>query len=228
VAILCHTYRVARIGGARFTALLPTTPHGANIITNERVPTMTTTTTPRTLAELAEIVEAFTAEFDARPPLRDKFDIIANRLGVAPECTGNPATAEQSTTHTPKTGLSVQFYSVNPAHRAENDLLDAYYVAQWRGAEYRGHVVVSTRGYHSDNPNGFMAFDRSSYTATLPDGCRQLVAKLLTNAIVGSGVTVDQLAYQRQQMNTFHAVSAELYKAKRAMGDAHRAMNGGR
>jgi hypothetical protein len=188
----------------------------------------TTTTTPRTIAELAEIVEAFTAEFDARPPLRDKFDIIANRLGVAPECTGNPATAEQSTTHTPKAGLTVQFYSVNPAHRGENYILDAYYVAQWRGAEYRGHVVISTQGYHSDAPGGFMAFDRSSYSATLPQGCRQLVAELVKGAIVGSGVTVDQLAYQRGNMNTFHAVHAELYKATRAMDDARRAMNGGR
>jgi hypothetical protein len=40
---MCHNkYRVARIGGARFTALLPTTPQGAKQNTNERVPTMTT------------------------------------------------------------------------------------------------------------------------------------------------------------------------------------------
>jgi hypothetical protein len=188
-----------------------------------------TDTRPASVSELSDIVAAFYDSHDANPPARLAYDAIARALGVAPTCTGNSDTAADSATHTPKSGLSVAFYSVNPTHRTETDQpLDAYYVATWKGATYRGHVVLSRRGYHADTPQGFLCWDRSSYTAVLPDGCRTLVAELVTNAVIESGVDMGYLRKEWQDAATYYEISAHVHKAKMALDDAARVENRGR
>jgi hypothetical protein len=183
----------------------------------------TTSTRPDTVTALAAIVEAFYDAHDATPPPRATYDAVARALGVADTCTGNSDTAIESVAHTPKAGLSVSFYSVNPTHRNEEDRpLTAYYVATWKGAQYRGHVLLSCRGYHADEPNGFTCFDQSSYTETLPAGCRALVAELVTNAVIDSGVNLAEMQTEWATAATYYEISSELSKAKWALDSAAR------
>lgn len=180
------------------------------------------TTTQTTVGELAVLLHAYYIEHEQNPPARVNFDKVAEALGVAAECTGNPDTAKESKEHTPKAGLSVRFYSVNPGYRSEQYVLDAYYVATWRGAEYRGHVCLSDTAYHADTPHGFTCWDRSSYSATLPDGARRMVADIVTQAVKSSGVSLEELKKERAESNVFYAVNSELYKMQRAAVDASR------
>ncbi len=214
-------YRVAHLVGARFTVSLPTTPQGAK---QKGAEMLTTITHPQTVSELADIVEAFYQAHDATPPPRASYDAVARALGVATTCTGNPDTAAESLTHTPKAGLSVSFYSAEPTHRTEGaDIpLTAYYVATWKGAKYRGHIVLSSRGYHADEPNGFVCWDRNAYTDSLPDGCRKLVAQLVTDAVKSSGVSLDDMRQEWQQSATYYEISSKLYEAKNATEWAQR------
>lgn len=197
----------------------------------EKENTMTTisTTYPASVSELSDIVAAFYDSHAANPPARLAYDAVARALGVAESCTGNSDTAAESVTHTPKSGLSVAFYSVNPTHRTETDMpLDAYYVATWKGATYRGHVVLSRRGYHADTPNGFLCWDRSAYTAVLPDGCRKLVAELVTSAVIESGVDMGYLRKEWQDSATHYELSSQIHAAKMALDGAARIENRGR
>lgn len=188
-----------------------------------------TDTRPASVSELSDIVAAYYDSHDANPPTRTTYDAIARALGVAATCNGNSDTAADSVTHTPKSGLTVAFYSVNPTHRTETDQpLDAYYVATWKGATYRGHVVLSHRGYHADSPNGFLCWDRSAYTAVLPDGCRTLVAELVTNAVISSGVTLADMVQEWNTAATYYEISANVHKAKMALYDAARVENRGK
>lgn len=192
---------------------------------------MTTTTThPATVSELSDMVAAFYESHDANPPARATYDAVARALGVADTCTGNSDTAADSVTHTPKSGLSVAFYTVNPTHRGEQvDIpLSAYYNATWNGATYRGNVTLSCRGYHAENENGFSCWDSSSYSAILPDGCRKLVAGLVRDAVIESGISLEDMRGEWVASATYYEISSELYKAKRALDDAARVENGGR
>ena len=165
---------------------------------------------------------------DANPPALDTYRKVADVLGISPSCTGNSDTAAESVAHTPKAGLVVSFYTFAPAHRGENDVANAYYVATWNGYIYRGDVGLSDRAYHSDNANGFTCFDQSRYTATLPDGCRKLVADIVTRAVVTSGVSLADLHAERNQNSVHYAVSSDLYKAKTALDDALRTATKGK
>jgi len=191
---------------------------------------MTTATIhPATVSELSDMVTAFYESHDANPPARATYDAVARALGVAETCTGNSDTAADSVTHTPKSGLTVAFYSVNPTHRTETDMpLDAYYVATWKGATYRGHVVLSHRGYHADTPQGFLCWDRSAYTTVLPDGCRKLVAELVTNAVISSGVTLADMVQEWHKAATYYEISSQVHAAKMALDGAARIENRGR
>jgi hypothetical protein len=180
------------------------------------------TTTTRTVGELAVYLEEYYEQHEQNPPARVNFDKVAAALGVGRECTGNPDTATGSVEHTPKAGLSVRFYSVNPAHRNERYILDSYYVATWRGAEYRGHICLSDTAYHADNVNGFTCWDRSSYSTPLPDGARRMVADIVTQAVKGSGVSLEELKNEKIESNIFYAVSSQLYAARMAVDGAAR------
>ena len=181
-----------------------------------------TDTRPASVSELSDIVAAYYDSHDANPPARSTYDAVARALGVS-----DPVT--ECVTHTPKAGLYVVFHSVQPTHRTETDQpLDAYYVATWKGATYRGHVGLSRRGYHADTPNGFLCWDRSSYTETLPDGCRKLVAELVTNAVISSGIDLGYLRKEWQDAATYYEISAHIHKAKMALDDAARVENRGR
>ena len=189
----------------------------------------TTTTHPATVSALSDIVAAFYESHDANPPTLPTYDAVARALGVADTCTGNSDTAADSVTHTPKSGLSVSFYSVNPNHRTEDGRpLTAYYVATWKGAQYRGHVLLSCRGYHADEPRGFVCYDQSSYAATLPDGCRALVAELVAAAVVASGVNLADMESEWATNSTHYEISSQLAKAKWALEDAARVENRGK
>lgn len=189
----------------------------------------TTIIHPDTVSALADIVEAYHDAHESRPPSRVTYDAVARALGVAPECTGNPDTATESVTHTPKAGLSVAFYSVNPTHRTETDKpMTAYYVATWKGASYRGHVEMSCRGYHADNANGFICYDTYAYSDVLPDGCRKLVAQLVTDAVISSGVSLDDMRREWAAAANYYEIASHLYAAKRALDDARRVEMGGR
>jgi len=178
-------------------------------------------TRPAGVSELSDIVAAFYDSHDANPPARTTYDAVARALGVSdPE--------SECITHTPKSGLYVVFHGVQPTHRTETDQpLDAYYVATWKGATYRGHVVLSRRGYHADTPHGFICWDRSAYTAVLPDGCRKLVAELVTNAVISSGVTLADMVQEWHKAATYYEISAHVHKAKMALDDAARVENRG-
>jgi hypothetical protein len=192
---------------------------------------MTTISThPATVSELSDMVAAFYESHDATPPARATYDAVARALGVAATCTGNSDTAADSVTHTPKTGLSVAFYSVNPTHRGTGDdiPLSAYYTATWNGATYRGNVTLSCRAYHANSEHGFVCWDSSSYSAVLPDGCRKLVAGLVRDAVITSGVLLEDMRGEWAASATYYEISSELYKAKRALDDAARVDNGGK
>jgi hypothetical protein len=191
---------------------------------------MTTTTThPATVSELSDMVAAFYDTHDATPPARATYDAVALALGVADTCTGNSDTAADSVTHTPKTGLSVAFYTVDPTHRTEEGRpLTAYYSATWNGCIYRGHVILSNRGYHADEPRGFVCFDQSSYSETLPAGCRALVAALVSDAVIESGVSLEDMRGEWAAAATYYEISAHVHKAKMAMYDASRVENRGK
>ena len=184
---------------------------------------MTTIIHPATVSELSDIVAAFRDSHEATPPTRATYDAVARVLGVADTCTGNSDTATDSVAHTPKAGLSVSFYSVGATHRTEtNRPLTAYYVAKWKGAEYRGHVLLSNRGYHADTARGYVCFDQSSYTAVLPDGCRTLVAELVANAVHLSGVSLEDMEKEWECSATYYEISSQLSKASWALQDAAR------
>jgi hypothetical protein len=182
---------------------------------------METTTTERTVGELAAYLREYYEQHEKNPPARVNFDKVAEALGVAEYESGTDKITNCKE-HTPKAGLSVRFYSVNPAHRGETYIMDAYYVATWRGAEYRGHVCLSDTRYHADNANGFTCWDRSSYSTPLPDGARKLVAGIVTQAVKGSGVSLEDLKAERLDSNVFYAVSSELYSMQRAADNAAR------
>lgn len=191
---------------------------------------MTTTTThPATVSELSDIVAAFYESHDANPPMLPTYDAVARALGVAESCTGNSDTVAESVAHTPKTGLVVSFYSVNPNHRTElGRPLTAYYSAMWNGCQYRGHVILSNRGYHSENERGFVCYDQSSYSETLPAGCRKLVAELVAAAVVDSGVNLADMEQEWAAHSTHYEISSHIYKAKYSLEDAARVENRGK
>lgn len=174
-----------------------------------------------TVTELAEIVRNMYE--NTTPPPVPTFDKVAEALGVDKACTGNPDTAELSTEHTPKKGLSVRFYTAAPGYRSEKFVMNCYYVAQWNGTQYRGHVVMSTQGYHADNALGFVCFDLSAYTDTLPQGCRKLVAELVTSAVIASGVNLADLVAEKAADSRHYAIQAELWEAVKGLEDAVRA-----
>lgn len=178
-----------------------------------------------TVAELAATVAAFYGDWEKFAPARSSFDKIARALGVAVTCTGNSDTAAESVQHEPKKGLSLAFYSVNPSHRTEQDTrpLDAHYVATWKEATYRGRVILSTGGYHSENPNGFLCFDTYDYAARLPDQCRMMIAALVTNAVLAAGTNLEQLRREWHDVGTYYEISHHLYQAHAALDDATRA-----
>ena len=178
-----------------------------------------------TVAELAATVTAFYEDWETFYPCRASFDKIARALGVAVTCTGNSDTAAESVQHTPKKGLSVAFYSVNPSHRTEQEdrPLDAHYIATWKDATYRGRVIMSTGGYHSENPNGFLCFDTYDYAATLPDQCRKMIAEIVTNAVLAAGTNLDQLRREWRDSGTYYDISHYLYKAHDALYEADKA-----
>jgi hypothetical protein len=186
-------------------------------------------TRPASVSELSDIVTAFYESHDANPPTLPTYDAVARALGVADTCTGNSDTATESVAHTPKSGLSVAFYSVNPTHRNEEGRpLTAYYVATWKGAQYRGHVLLSCRGYHADEPRGFVCYDQAPYSANLPDGCRTLVAALVADAVVSSGVNLADMVQEWAAAATYYEISSQLSKAKWALEDAARVENRGK
>lgn len=191
---------------------------------------MTTISThPATLSELSDMVAAFYDSHDANPPTLATYDAVARALGVAETCTGNSATAADSVAHTPKSGLVVSFYSVNPNHRTEDGRpLTAYYSATWNGCIYRGHVILSNRAYHSENERGFTCYDQSSYMETLPAGCRKLVAELVAAAVVDSGVNLSEMETEWATHSTHYEISSHIYKAKFSLEDAARIENRGR
>jgi hypothetical protein len=189
----------------------------------------TTTTHPETVSALADIVTAYHDAHGTCTPSRATYDAVARALGVADTCTGNPDTATESVTHTPKKGLELSFYSVNPTHRTETDKpMTAYYVAKWNGEIYRGHVEMSARGYHADNANGFTCFDTYHYSAVLPDGCRKLVAQLVTDAVISAGVSLDDMRAEWAAAANYYEISSHLYAAVRALDSAARVEKGGR
>ena len=187
-------------------------------------------TRPATVSALADIVTAYYEKYDTFSPPRRAYDAVARALGVAVTCTGNSDTAAESVTHTPKAGLSVAFYSVGATHRTESPdrPLTAYYVATWKGEKYRGHVVLSRGGYHRDTPNGFICYDQAPYTVALPDGCRTLVAALVTNAVIESAIDLDYLCREWADSGTYYEISSYIHKAKMALEDAARVENRGR
>jgi hypothetical protein len=187
---------------------------------------METLTTPQTVADLVEVVNTFYMNHEQNPPATPTFDKVARALGVAETCTGNPDTAQQSKEHTPKKGLVVQFYTAAPGYRSERFVMNCYYVATWGGAKYRGHVVLSDVGYHADTPAGFVCFDQSSYSETLPDGCRKLVARIVTDAVIDSGVALADLKTERAEHSRHYEVQSKLYAAVRGVEDAERAEKG--
>ena len=178
-----------------------------------------------TVAELAATVTAFYEDWDTFAPARSSFDKIARALGVAVTCTGNSDTAAESVQHTPKKGLSVAFYSVNPSHRTEQEdrPLDAHYIATWKDATYRGRVIMSTGGYHSENPNGFLCFDTYDYAATLPDQCRKMIAEIVTSAVLAAGTNLEQLKREWRDSGTYYDISHHLYKAHDHLYEASKA-----
>jgi len=184
----------------------------------------TTITHPDTVSALADIVTAYHDAHETRTPSRATYDAVARALGVGIECTGNPDTATESVTHTPKAGLSVAFYSVGPTHRSEKDdnPMTAYYVATWRGDIVRGHIKLSTRGYHADLPNGFVCFDQCAYMEPLPIGCRTLVSGLVESAVIASGVSLDEMRAEWSAAATYYDIQSYLYRAKVALDDAAR------
>lgn len=187
-----------------------------------------TTTGP--VGELSATVTAFHEQWGTRVPPVPTFDAVARALGVAVTCTGNSDTAAESVTHTPKAGLTVSFYSVGPTHREEQNYrpLTAYYVAQWKDAEYRGHVIMSCGGYHGETVNGFVCLDQGHYVETLPNGCQKLVAELVTNAVIESGASVEELKAEWAATGHHYSISAKLYAAYFAMNDAARLEERGR
>lgn len=178
-----------------------------------------------TVATLAATVTAFYEDWEKFAPARTSFDKIARALGVAVTCTGNSDTAAESVQHTPKKGLSLAFYSVNPSHRTEQEArpLEAHYIATWNSAKYRGRVILSTGGYHSENPNGFQCFDTYDHAATLPDQCRKMIAELVTNAVLEAGTDLEQLRCEWRDSGTYYDISHYLYQAHAALYDATRA-----
>lgn len=189
---------------------------------------MTTLDTITELGAQALALSNYYESHDANPPTLDMFRKVADVLGISPSCTGNSDTATESVAHTPKAGLVVSFYTFAPAHRGETYLGIAYYTATWKGGTYRGNVGVSDKGYHSDSANGFVCWDMANYSATLPDGCRKLVAEIVTSAVVASGVSLADLHAERDRNSVHYAVSSELHKAKRALDDAVRTATKGK
>lgn len=178
---------------------------------------------------LAQLAEKLSEQYDTGPAT-PAHDLLAVALGVAPECTGNSDTAILSRVHTPKAGLVVSFYSVGPAHRGENFTTRAYYQAEWKGAKYRGDIIVSTNAYHADNARGFSCFDLSHYTEQLPDGCRKLIAGIAADALASLPAgTLDALAVEFATCGKHWEISSYLHKVRMASDDALRAFkNGGK
>lgn len=172
------------------------------------------------VSDLAAMVEAWHNAHEQNQPPRVAFDKVAAALGVGSDCTGDPATARSSVTHTPKSGLTVSFYTFAPGHESDSGhVATAYYVATWRGAEYRGNVVVSTAGYHSAAPAGFVVYDATRWDA-LPDGCRKIAAALVEDAMHESGVTLAALVEERAAANLHARIHAATWQAVAALRDA--------
>jgi hypothetical protein len=106
--------------------------------------------------------------------------------------------------------------------------MTAYYVAKWNDGIYRGHVEMSARGYHADNANGFTCFDTFHYSAVLPDGCRKLIAQLVTDAVISAGVSLDEMRAEWAAAANYYEISSHLYAAVRALDSAARVEKGGR
>jgi hypothetical protein len=175
------------------------------------------------------MVTAFYESQVANPPTLTTYDAVARVLGVAESCTGDSKTAAESVAHTPKSGLSVSFYSVNPNHGTEDGRrLTAYYSAMWNGCIYRGHVILSNRAYHSENARGFVCYDKSNYGVTWPVGCRKLVAELVAVAVVNSGVNLADMESEWAAHSNYYEISSHIYKAKYSLENAARVENRGR
>lgn len=181
---------------------------------------MPTTSHTRTVTELAAYLSDYYEHYETLKPALPGFETVARALGVAATCTGNPDTAADSVTHTPKSGLTVAFYSFNPGHHKSQELATAYYVASWRGEQYRGNVIVSDRSYHAQNKNGFVCTDIGTHWQQLPTGCRQLVAAIVTEALINSGVSLGQLNSERAEHTIYYRISAKLYDMKRGAEEA--------
>ena len=177
------------------------------------------------IQELAALAEKLYEQYDKAPPA-PAHDALAAALGVAAECTGNSDTAILSRVHTPKSGLVVSFYAVSPAHRTERYLTRAYYQAEWKGAKYRGDIIVSTTNYHADNDRGFSCFDLSHYAEHLPEGCRKLVAGIVADTLADLPAgTLDALAVEFATAGKHWEISSYLHKVNMAADDALRAYN---
>lgn len=183
----------------------------------------TTITHPETVSALADIVTAYHDAHESRTPSLATYDAVARALGVS-----DPVT--ECVTHTPKAGLYVVFHSVQPTHRSEGDdnPLTAYYVATWRGDIVRGHIKLSTRGYHADTPRGFVCWDQCAYMEPLPTGCRRLVVELVEAAVVASGVSFDEMRAEWAATATYYDILSYLNRAKIALDDAARVEMRGR
>lgn len=178
---------------------------------------------PQKVSELADIVEAYYEMYENNRPSRSTYDAVAKHLGIADTCTGDPKTANESATWEPKTGLSVSFHSVNPTGEDnEAHLMNAYYVATWRGEIYRGHILLSNQNWYAKEPDGFLCWDRSAYTESLPDGCRKLVAQLVTDAVKSSGISLVLMRKESEKSAKWVKVLSEISRAKWSLDKARR------
>lgn len=186
---------------------------------------MPTETETPTLAAVAAMVERLHEQYDAdRVPL-PWCQALATDLGVAATCTGDARTVEQSRQYNPKTGFTFGFYYVAPGYRNDTrELVRVYYVAQWRGVEYRGEVV-GTAGLAG---SAVLFYDATRYAATLPDGCRKLIVAQVAASAAGVGVTVAALQAEKDASNRASAIYSATHTALRELRNAAEIEAGGR
>ena len=186
---------------------------------------MATETETTTLAAVAAMVERLHEQYNGdRVPL-PWCQALATDLGVAATCTGNPDTVKESRQYNPKAGFTFGFYYVLPGYRNDTrELVRVGYVGQWRGVEYRGEIVGTS--YLTENGPRF--YDATRYAATLPDGCRKLIAAQVAASAAGVGVTVAALEVEKESANRRAAIYSATYAALRELRNAAEIEAGGR